>query len=64
MHLFMVLLIAAQATLGAAVVHRHHLGGNNSAKCLLADAIQTASTFTGQEAGTKGIYDGQAPSKA
>ncbi|CAK7226317.1 hypothetical protein SEUCBS140593_006200 [Sporothrix eucalyptigena] len=64
--------------LSAAVVHdapapraipalQYHQQGNttasNGSRCLSPDAIQTASILTGQEEGTKGIYDGQSPSK-
>lgn len=35
----------------------------HDSKCLAAEAVQTASTFTGQEEGTTGIKPGQARSK-
>ncbi|OAA65618.1 hypothetical protein SPI_02405 [Niveomyces insectorum RCEF 264] len=38
-------------------------GISNSSRCLAPDAIQTASTRTGQEAGTLGLSPGQSPSE-
>ncbi|ERT01084.1 hypothetical protein HMPREF1624_02323 [Sporothrix schenckii ATCC 58251] len=45
------------------IIHQQHIGNVNSTHCLSPDAVQTASTLTGQGEGTNGIYDGQTASK-
>lgn len=67
---YIALLLGSSSVIAGAALNREDLASarlqqrqNGNPTCLAPNALQTASEKTGQEAGTDGIKDGQAPSE-